>query len=176
MKILGIDPGTNILGYAIVQGQGSSVELIASGVLDLRKEKDDYRKLERIFSTVTEIINSYQPDECAVESPFYGKNAQSMLKLGRAQGVAIAAAMSKGLPVTEYAPRKVKIAVTGNGNASKDQVARMVETILHIKTTDKKADETDAMAIALCHFFNYKSRTAGQYSSWKDFARKNNLL
>ena len=176
MKILGIDPGTNILGYAIISETNGKPSLLHSGILDLRKQKDDYKKLQVIYQTVSQLINQYQPDQCAIESPFYGKNAQSMLKLGRAQGVAIAAIISTGLAVSEYAPRKVKIAVTGNGSASKEQVSRMIQSIFGVDLQGHKLDETDAIAIALCHYYNHGNTTKKQYSSWKDFARKKGLL
>ena len=176
MKILGIDPGTNILGYAIISEESNKLSLLSSGILDLRKEKDDYKKLQVIYQTIVDIIRQYQPQECAIESPFYGKNAQSMLKLGRAQGVAIAAVLSTKLPIREYAPRKIKIAVTGNGSASKEQVARMIQSILGVNLEGHKFDETDAIAIALCHYYNRDKNSSKQYSSWKDFARKKGLL
>ncbi len=176
MRILGIDPGTNILGYAIIEEKDGKPGLVHSGILDLRKEKDDYCKLQIIYQTITHLISDYTPDQCAIESPFYGKNAQSMLKLGRAQGVAIAAILGSGLEVKEYAPRKVKIAVTGNGNASKEQVARMIQSILSVDLQGHKLDETDAIAIALCHYYNRGQGRGKQYTSWKDFARKKGLL
>ncbi len=176
MKILGIDPGTNILGFAIIDAQKNSIELIDSGILDLRKTKDTFQKLNAIYAKISELLDSYAVDQAAIESPFYGKNVQSMLKLGRAQGVAIAAVMQKQISIYEYAPRKVKIAVTGNGNASKEQVARMLESILGFTLEDRKLDETDAIAIAVCHYFNSKNQQKSQYSSWKDYARKKGLI
>jgi len=176
MKILGIDPGTNILGYAIIDGKNQNIKIVVSGILDLRRTNDNFRKLNAIFTKISELLDSYTIDQAAIESPFYGKNVQSMLKLGRAQGVAIAAVMQKGVPIYEYAPRKVKIAVTGNGNASKEQVARMIETILGVSLEGRKFDETDALAIAICHFYNSDKKAGSQYSSWKDFARKKGLI
>ncbi len=176
MRILGIDPGTNILGYAIIEENSNALTLVHSGILDLRREKDTYQKLRIIYQKVEEIISKYHPQECAIESPFYGKNVQSMLKLGRAQGVAIAAILNANLPVVEYAARKIKIAVTGNGNASKEQIARMVQSILRAELKSNKLDETDAIAIALCHHFNRGKNTSKEYSDWKDFARKKGLL
>ncbi len=176
MKILGIDPGTNILGYAIISTDSSQTELVVSGVLDLRKEKEVLKKLNLIYNFIEQLLAKFEVDEAAIESPFYGKNVQSMLKLGRAQGVAIAAVMRKNIPIYEYAPRKVKIAITGNGNASKEQVARMLSAILDIDLTDKKFDETDAIAIALCHFYNSRTKTKSQYSSWKDYAKRKGLI
>ncbi len=176
MKILGIDPGTNILGYAIIDGEKQNIKIVTSGILDLRRINGTFQKLNAIYTKITELLDSYPVEQAAIESPFYGKNVQSMLKLGRAQGVAIAAVMQKGVPIYEYAPRKVKIAVTGNGNASKEQVARMIETILGISLQDKKFDETDALAIAVCHFYNSGKSTGSQYSSWKDFAKKKGLI
>ncbi len=176
MKILGIDPGTNVLGYAILDVQGNKVRLDTSGVLDLRKEKDVFEKLNKIFSFVSGLFKEFDIEQAAIESPFYGKNIQVMLKLGRAQGVAIAAVLQHNVPIYEYAPRKVKIAVTGNGNASKQQVARMLENILKVRFEGKKFDETDAVAIALCHYYNSKSINKTQYSSWKDYAKRKGLI
>jgi len=176
MKILGLDPGTNILGYAIIEIINKKIELEHSGIVDLRSENNDYKKLQKIFNTIKELINKYHPNECAIESPFYGKNAQSMLKLGRAQGVAIAAILQSSLSVVEYAPRKIKLSITGNGNASKEQVAKMVESILNTKINFKTFDQSDAIAIAICHFFNIDKNVNKQYFSWSDFARKKGLI
>jgi crossover junction endodeoxyribonuclease RuvC len=174
--LLGIDPGTNLLGYGVIQVTRGKAQLKALGVIDLRKVGDSYAKLGRIFERVSGLIASFHPSEMAIESPFYGKNVQSMLKLGRAQGVAIAAAMEGGLTVHEYAPRKIKMALTGNGNASKEQVASMLQKILKINSESMVPylDATDALAAAYCHFMQrgIKMESAG-YHDWKDFVKKN---
>ena len=151
--ILGIDPGTLIMGYGLVKVTGTKLELLEMGVLQPGKVKDSYKKLQLIFNTVSGLITKYQPTAFAIEAPFFGKNVQSMLKLGRAQGVAIAAAMRHGLEVTEYSPKKVKQSVTGNGNASKEQVQKMLQHILCFTETPKHFDATDALAVAVCHQF-----------------------
>lgn len=175
--ILGIDPGTNIMGYSVLRTGSRVPEVLALGVIDLRKATDPYCKLGHIFERVSGIIESYLPDHLAIEAPFFGKNVQSMLKLGRAQGVAIAAAMSRQVSITEYAPTKIKMAITGNGNASKEQVADMLRRILHLNAQEmgKFLDATDALAAAYCHHLQMERPTTGErkYSSWKDFARKN---
>ncbi len=176
MKILGIDPGTNILGYAIIETENRQTQLVDSGILDLRRESKVFERLNLIFNFIDQLLDKFNIQEAAIESPFYGKNVQSMLKLGRAQGVAIAAIMHRDIPVFEYAPRKIKIAITGNGNASKEQVARMLSTILNVDLSDKKFDETDAIAIALCHFYNRKTQESPSYSSWKDYAKRKGLI
>lgn len=175
--ILGIDPGTNIMGYSVLRVAGRNPEVLAIGVIDLRKAKDPYSKLGYIFERVSGIIEAYLPDCLAIEAPFFGKNVQSMLKLGRAQGVAIAAAMSRQVAITEYAPTKIKMAITGNGNASKEQVADMLRRILHLdaKEIGDFLDATDALAAAYCHHLQMARPDTGsrKYSSWKDFALKN---
>ena len=174
--ILGIDPGTNLMGYAFIGVNGNKARLIDMGVIDLRKCHDSYIKLGEIFTRVQGLINSYLPDELAIEAPFFGKNVQSMLKLGRAQGVAMAAAIHHGLPITEYAPLKIKMSVTGNGAASKEQVADMLKRILHIpeEKMAPQLDATDAVAAALCHFYQMKSPiTEKGCKSWKEFIAKN---
>lgn len=174
--ILGIDPGTNMMGYGILRVQGRKAEMVALGVIDLRKYSDHYLKLGYIFERITGIIDSYLPDEMAIEAPFFGKNVQSMLKLGRAQGVAIAAATHHQVPITEYAPMKIKMAITGMGAASKEQVADMLKRMLHLDKTDmgKFLDATDALAAAYCHFLQMgRPQTDTKYSSWKDFVNKN---
>ncbi len=176
MKILGIDPGTNILGYAIIEADIKQTQLIDSGVLDLQRERQVFERLNLIFNFIDQLLDKFSIQEAAIESPFYGKNVQSMLKLGRAQGVAIAAIMHRNIPVFEYAPRKVKIAITGNGNASKEQVARMLSTVLGVDLSEKKFDETDAIAIALCHFYNRKTHSNSSYTSWKDYAKRKGLI
>ena len=151
--ILGIDPGTNILGYGVILVDTKKTHYVDMGVLDLRKEKDHFVKIKKRFDCVSELIDKYNPTDLAVEAPFYGKNIQSMLKLGRAQGAAIAAALNCGMPVFEYAPRKVKVAITGSGSASKEQVAMMMEKTLVVKLNSSYLDATDALAIAMCHFY-----------------------
>lgn len=153
--ILGIDPGTNMLGYGVIKLTGrNKISVEAMGVIDLRKCKDVYLKLGRIYERVMGIIESFKPDEMAIEAPFFGKNVQSMLKLGRAQGVAIAAAISRDVPIHEYAPLKIKQAITGNGQASKEQVAAMMQRMLHIPDANMLPylDATDALAAAYCHY------------------------
>ncbi|HMU08617.1 MAG TPA: crossover junction endodeoxyribonuclease RuvC [Ferruginibacter sp.] len=174
--ILGIDPGTIIMGYGLLKVQGNHITLLEMGVLQPGKVKDSYKKLQLIFNTVSGLITKYQPDSFAIEAPFFGKNVQSMLKLGRAQGVAIAAAMRHGLEVTEYSPKKVKQSVTGNGNAAKEQVMKMLQQILAFKDDPKHFDATDALAVAVCHHFQQKTITTGdnsKVSGWKDFIAKN---
>ncbi len=174
--ILGIDPGTNVMGYGVIRVTGNKAELVVMGVIDMRKESDPYLRLGRIFERVTGIIKEYLPDEMAIEAPFFGKNVQSMLKLGRAQGVAIAAAIERDVPIHEYAPLKIKMAITGNGGASKEQVAGMLQRLLNISTDDmpKFMDATDAVAAAYCHFMQMgRPQSDRHFSSWKDFVNKN---
>ena len=173
--ILGIDPGTNILGFGIVRVDSHGPHYVDMGVFDLRKIKDPFEKLANIFAGVTELLEEYQPDELAVESPFYGKNAQVILKLGRAQGAALTAAVMKGIPVAEYAPRKAKIAICGNGAASKEQVAMMIQKTLKVELDPKYLDATDALAIALCHHYQMSSPLVGLggKSDWKKFLENN---
>jgi len=172
--ILGIDPGTNITGYGVIKVSGNIPGLMAIGSIDLTKLEDHYIKLKHIFDRTIGIIDEYHPDELAIEAPFYGKNVQSMLKLGRAQGAAIAAALTRSLPIFEYAPRKIKMSITGQGAASKEQVAAMLMNILRFKKLEVKLDATDGLAAALCHFYqsNNPSREKA-YSGWKDFMNKN---
>jgi len=172
--ILGIDPGTNITGFGLIKISGNKAALIDLGVIDLSRLDDPYLKLKEIFEKVVDIIDRHHPDEMAVEAPFYGKNVQSMLKLGRAQGTAIAAALSRSLPITEYAPRKIKMSITGQGAASKEQVAAMLRNILKFSETGFKLDATDALAVAMCHYYQ-TGRPASEktFSRWKDFMRKN---
>jgi crossover junction endodeoxyribonuclease RuvC len=172
--ILGIDPGTTITGYGVVKAVANTPQLVAIGVIDLSKFGDHYIKLKHIYERVTGIIEEYHPDELAIESPFYGKNVQSMLKLGRAQGAAIAAALSRSMPIFEYAPRKIKMSITGMGAASKEQVAAMLMNILKFKITSAKLDATDGLAVALCHFYQTSAAVKGKGSgTWKDFIDKN---
>ncbi len=154
--IMGVDPGTNITGYGIIKATGNKIELVNYGIIDLRKIKDDHAiKLKRIFERILSLIEEFLPDEFAIEAPFYGKNVQSMLKLGRAQGVAMAAALFREVPIAEYAPKKVKMSITGKGGASKEQVNSMLERILSFKFDHKMAsmDASDGIAVALCHCF-----------------------
>jgi crossover junction endodeoxyribonuclease RuvC len=172
--ILGIDPGTNITGYGVIRAVGKNPELITIGLIDLSKSGDHYIKLKQIFDRTLAIIDEYHPDELAIEAPFYGKNVQSMLKLGRAQGAAIAAALTRSIPIFEYAPRKIKMAITGQGAASKEQVAAMLMNILKFSNIKIKLDATDGLAAALCHF--YQSGTPASeksFTGWKDFMKKN---
>ncbi len=174
-KLLGIDPGTNALGYAIIEVRKKKLLLVTHGVLTLSHLTNHQLKLKRIFERLQKLIDQYQPKEMAIEAPFFGKNIQSMLKLGRAQGVAIAAAITKGVEMTEYSPKKIKQSVTGNGNASKEQVAAMLETILNQKLDDLPLDATDALATAVCHYYQSNSVLGkrGQYSGWKGFINEN---
>lgn len=175
--ILGIDPGTTILGYGVIKVVGKKPELLVMGVLHLEKYSDHHLKLQKIFERTIEIIEGFHPDELAIEAPFFGKNVQSMLKLGRAQGVAIAAALSRQLPVMEYAPRKIKQSITGNGSASKEQVAAMLQQVLKIPAADMptKLDATDGLAAAMCHFYQSNTPPAGaqSYTGWKAFLNAN---
>ena len=172
--ILGIDPGTSITGYGVIKTSGTVPELIAIGSIDLSKIDDHYVKIKHIFDRTIGIIDEYHPDELAIEAPFYGKNVQSMLKLGRAQGAAIAAALSRSLPIFEYAPRKIKMSITGQGAASKEQVAAMLTNILKFKIGETKLDATDGLAAALCHFYQTNNPVMEKsYNSWKDFMNKN---
>lgn len=184
--ILGIDPGTNIMGYGVLKvtsgpsvsrRASQQVEMMTMGIIDLRKFEDAYLKLGHIFERVTGIIQSFLPDEMAIEAPFFGKNVQSMLKLGRAQGVAIAAAIERGVPIHEYAPMKIKMALTGNGSASKEQVAGMLQRLMKIPQEEMSRfmDATDALAAAYCHYLQMgrPSSDAPHYRGWKDFMNKN---
>ena len=174
---MGIDPGTNIMGYGVLKVSDGKARMMTMGVIDLRKFGDAYLKLGHIFERVTGIIASFLPDEMAIEAPFFGKNVQSMLKLGRAQGVAIAAAIKHGVPIHEYAPMKIKMALTGNGSASKEQVAGMLQRLLTIKNDEMSQfmDATDALAAAYCHFLQMgrPESDAPHYRGWKDFVVKN---
>lgn len=174
--ILGIDPGTSVMGYGVLRVAERRCEVVALGIIDLRKYGDHYLKLGHIFERVSGIIASYLPDELAIEAPFFGKNVQSMLKLGRAQGVAIAAAISHQVPITEYAPMKIKMAITGNGSASKEQVADMLGRMLHMDRSEmgRFLDATDALGAAYCHYLQSAvPRTDCKYRNWKDFVNKN---
>ena len=172
--ILGIDPGTLLLGFGIVRTNGKKAEYVDMGVLDLRKEKDAYSKLKAIYDCISQVCKSYSPDCLAIESPFYGKNPQVILKLGRAQGAAILAAMEYGVTsVTEYAPRKAKEAIVGNGAASKEQVQLMLEKTLGVKLESRHLDATDALAIALCHHYESQNplSSAKGKGGWEQFLK-----
>ena len=174
--ILGIDPGTNVMGYGIIKIVDNKASMVAMGSIDLRKLTDHYLRLGHIFERITGIIDAYLPDELAIEAPFFGKNVQSMLKLGRAQGVAIAAAIHRDIPIHEYAPLKIKMAITGRGQASKEQVAGMLQRLLHLDQTDmpRFMDATDALGAAYCHFLQMgRPDSEVKYRSWKDFVNKN---
>jgi crossover junction endodeoxyribonuclease RuvC len=170
--ILGMDPGTSVMGYGIIAIRNNQMSLLQYGVIHLSKYEGHELKLKKIFDRVVGLLEEFHPDEVALEAPFYGKNVQSMLKLGRAQGVAMAAALSREIAITEYAPKKVKQSVTGNGNASKEQVARMLQTLLHFDNAAKLFDATDALAVAVCHHFNHGSEKK-KFSSWKSFLSEN---
>ena len=172
--ILGIDPGTNIMGYGILKVENRKPYLITMGTFDLQKLDDHFVKLKRIFEETNCLIEKYAPDELAIEAPFYGKNIQSMLKLGRAQGTAIASALLHSIPIFEYAPRKIKMSITGQGNASKEQVAFMLQKMLGFKDMPEDLDATDGLAAAVCHYFQNKvENSLAGAKSWKDFISKN---
>lgn len=172
--ILGIDPGTSIMGFGLIKVIGKSMQFMQLNELDLKKYDDHYLKLKLIFERTIELIDTHHPDEIAIEAPFFGKNVQSMLKLGRAQGVAMAAGLSRQIPITEYSPKKIKMAITGNGNASKEQVAKMLQSLLTLKTLPKNLDATDGLAAAVCHFYN-EGKVGGEksYSGWASFVKQN---
>lgn len=173
--IMGIDPGTNLLGFGVIRVSGRNVSFVDMGVLDMRKEKDHFSKLRMLDGKMEELLDRYRPDELSVESPFYGKNPQVMLKLGRAQGAAVTAALRRGIHVEEYAPRKAKIAITGVGSASKEQVCTMIQKILGVRLRPEHLDATDALALALCHYFSITSPVSAVRSSgdWKHFIEAN---
>ncbi|SEG42058.1 crossover junction endodeoxyribonuclease RuvC [Algoriphagus boritolerans] len=172
--ILGIDPGTNVMGYGLIVTEGKKYKVLQYGVIHLKKYETHELKLKKIFERVTGIIDEFLPDTMALEAPFYGANVQSMLKLGRAQGVAMAAALAREIPITEYSPKKVKQSVTGNGNASKEQVAAMLQTLFSLTELPKMLDATDALAVALCHHFHEgRLQTRGRNEGWKSFIEEN---
>ncbi len=179
--ILGIDPGTQILGWGVVSVVKGRASFVSMGITNLKKESDHFAKLAVIFREVTNLIEKYSPDELAIEAPFYGKNIQSMLKLGRAQGAAISAALEKGMSVNEYAPRKVKLSITGKGAASKEQVATVITKILQVKELPDSLDATDGLAVALCHFLSSslpgslsaRGGEKGKSDSWSAFLKNN---
>lgn len=170
--ILGLDPGTNVMGYGIIAIHNANVSLLQFGVIQLGKYGNHELKLKKIFDRVLSLVDEYNPDEVALEAPFYGKNVQSMLKLGRAQGVAMSAALHREIPIIEYAPKKVKQSVTGNGNASKEQVAKMLMSIFSIKELPKLFDATDALAVAVCHHYQKGIKQSGT-RSWESFLKEN---
>jgi crossover junction endodeoxyribonuclease RuvC len=176
--ILGIDPGTNIMGYGVLGIKGNQLHLISIGVILLKKYEDHALKLKAIFERNVALIDQYHPDEVALEAPFFGKNVQSMLKLGRAQGVAMAAALHRDVPIFEYAPKRIKQSITGNGNASKEQVAGMIKSLLSLDTMPSEFDATDAMGVAICHYFsegvtNNIGTKKTKYTGWKAFLTEN---
>ncbi|PTT00854.1 crossover junction endodeoxyribonuclease RuvC [Pedobacter sp. HMWF019] len=175
--ILGIDPGTAVMGYGAILEKGSKMELVTMGIVRMEHLDDHFLKLQRIFEKTIHLIDEYKPDVLAIEAPFYGKNIQVMLKLGRAQGVAMAAALSRNIPVTEYAPRKIKQSITGNGSSGKEQVAAMLQRLLNFKETPEFLDATDGLAVAVCHSFQRVpsggSGKAKSYSGWASFVQDN---
>jgi crossover junction endodeoxyribonuclease RuvC len=173
--ILGIDPGTNIFGYGVIRIVRKEIQLLSLGSVMLSKYDNQQLKLKYIFERVTYLVNEYKPDYCAIEAPFFGKNVQSMLKLGRAQGVSMAAVLVRDIPVVEYSPKKIKQSITGNGNASKEQVAAMLQTICKFKDLPSNLDATDALAVAVCHHFQQNSSgiASKSYSGWESFLKSN---
>lgn len=176
--ILGVDPGTVIMGYGLLKINGAKPNFMAMGIIELGKLTDPYLRLKRIYDRITGIIEEFLPDEMAIEAPFFGKNVQSMLKLGRAQGVAIAAALARDLPITEYAPRRIKQSITGSGDASKEQVAEMLQRLLHIPQDSMlpALDATDGLAVALCHYYQTSNPLASGnrvLRNWSDFVKNN---
>ena len=172
--ILGIDPGTTIMGYGLIKVLNNKMSFMLLNELNLNKLNDHYLKLKHIFNRTVEIIDNYNPDEIAIEAPFFGKNVQSMLKLGRAQGVAMAAGLSRQIPITEYSPKKIKMSITGNGNSSKEQVAKMLKNLLAFDELPKNLDSTDGLAAAVCHHFNNNQVNKEiKFSSWKSYVQRN---
>lgn len=175
-KILGVDPGTNITGYAVIDIQNTQFTLVTAGIFDLRKLDTHQHKLKEIYLQLQEVIETYLPREMAIEAPFYGKNIQSMLKLGRAQGVAMAAAITMGVQIYEYSPKKIKLSITGNGNASKEQVSSMLQHRMKIKIDQKYLDASDALGAAVCHYQQSGRPGAGtgkKYKDWKSYLANN---
>ena len=172
--ILGIDPGTTIMGFGLIETKSKKMNLLELNELKLTKISDHYLRLKLIFERTIDLIDKYSPDEIAIEAPFFGKNVQSMLKLGRAQGVAMSAGLSRQIPVTEYSPKKIKMAITGNGNASKEQVAKMLQNLLSIKNLPNNLDSTDGLAAAVCHFYNSGNiKSYNKYKSWNSYIKNN---
>ena len=173
---MGIDPGTLLMGYGIIEVVGNKIGLIKMDVLKLSSKEDSYKRLQLIYQQVSMLVTKHHPHALAIEAPFFGKNVQSMLKLGRAQGVAIAAAMQSGVPVTEYSPRKIKQSITGNGNADKMQVVKMLQRILNFEENPPYFDATDALAVAVCHHFQGSftdDKSPRKISGWKEFLLQN---
>ncbi len=175
VKILGVDPGTSVLGLSVIEVVDDKVDVLETGVINLRKYKDHVTKLKEIYLQLQEVIEHYLPAHLAIEAPFYGKNPQSMLKLGRAQGVAMTAAITMGLKITEYSPKRIKQAITGNGNASKEQVAAMLEQLTKTKLDQKFLDATDALAAAMTHYYQLRSPIGGtkSYNGWEAYIKEN---
>ena len=173
--ILGIDPGTAVMGYGLILEKGSKIELLSMGIVKMKKTDDAFVKLKRIFEKTLALIEQYQPDDLAIEAPFYGKNIQAMLTLGRAQGMAMAAALSRDISVTEYAPRRIKQSITGKGTATKEQVASMLQHLLKFKEVPEFLDATDGLAVAVCHSFQKipVGKTSKSYSGWASFVKEN---
>ncbi|MDD3772477.1 MAG: crossover junction endodeoxyribonuclease RuvC [Weeksellaceae bacterium] len=172
--ILGVDPGTTVMGFGLIKIEKKKMEFLLMDELLLHKYDTHELKLKKIFERTLSLIDTYHPDELAIEAPFYGKNVQSMLKLGRAQGVAMAAGLYREIPITEYSPKKIKMSITGNGNASKEQVAGMLQHLLDLKELPKRLDSTDGLAAAVCHFFNSgNEREQKSYSGWDSFLKAN---
>lgn len=174
-RILGIDPGTNVLGWGIIDCQGQQLKLVEMDVINMKKMNDHFSKLKHIFEECCRIIKKYNPEEMSIEAPFHGKNVQSMLKLGRAQGVALAAGLTNGLDTYEYAPKRIKQSITGNGNSSKEQLAKMLQNTLQLKELPKYFDSTDAVAAAVCHFYKNEKLdgAAKSYTGWSAFLEQN---
>lgn len=174
-RILGIDPGTTVMGFGAISCEGKKVRIIDLGAMVLSKKDDHYIKIKTIFEYTLQLIDAYLPDELAIEAPFYGKNIQSMLKLGRAQGAAISAALQRSIPIYEYAPRKIKLSITGHGNASKEKVAQFLTSILQLQKAPDELDATDGLAAAMCHFYDQQNVLAGGSgkNNWKDFVKNN---
>ena len=171
---LAIDPGTTVMGYGVLLQQRRKLTVLQYGVIHLTKYNNHALKLQKIFERVSSLLDEFGPDHVALEAPFFGKNVQSMLKLGRAQGVAMAAGLSRQVPITEYSPKKIKMAITGNGNASKEQVAKMLQSLLNLKELPKNLDSTDGLAAAVCHFYNAGKIQAGKsYTGWAAFVKQN---
>lgn len=170
--ILGLDPGTNVMGYGIIVVKPPGIQVMQFGVIQLKAYSSHELRLKKIFDRVLNLVDEYHPDEVALEAPFYGKNVQSMLKLGRAQGVAMSAALFREIPIVEYAPKKVKQSVTGNGNASKEQVAKMLMTLFNIREAPKLLDATDALAVAVCHHFQ-RGTSRSKTKGWEAFVKEN---
>ena len=172
--ILGIDPGTTIMGFGLIKVDKGQMKLIQMHELQLKKYDNHYLKLQQIFVRTLGLIEEYHPDQIAIEAPFFGKNVQSMLKLGRAQGVAMAAGLYREVPITEYSPKKIKMSITGNGNASKEQVAKMLQSLFKIKELPKNLDATDGLAAAVCHFFNHgRPEKTKTYTGWQAYVNQN---